>query len=224
VLLSAPAPAIVGQAEQPGPLFLHRTLKVILPKGMCSAVVIGPQLVMTAAHCVTGVSSAKMAGATTGLIETTKIAPHPRFAGSAAPDADIALLKPAKALPEMMSPATLVARPVRKGESLTVVGYGLHDRGKPDGAARMAALLVTEVFDNAFTLGDPVSMGELSKRGACNGDSGAPAFSLQGGGLFLVGIVRGSDYCGGTTLVTSLVLYRAWIEETARQLGAQLGP
>ncbi len=218
------APAIVGQADEAVPLFVRHTLKVIIPKGACSAVVVGPQLAMTAAHCVVGASSVKIAGTQTGLIEAVKVVSHPHFANRANDAADIAVLKTAKVLPGTVLPAMLGARPVRPGETLIAVGYGLQDGGKRDGSARMAALAVAQIFANSFTLADPVALGERPKRGACGGDSGAPVFSSQGGSLFLVGIISGSDNCGGTTLVISLAPYRNWIEQTSRQLDAQLGP
>jgi secreted trypsin-like serine protease len=228
LLLCGTAAALVGEAEQASPYFVNRTLQVFVQKSICSAVVVGPQLVMTAAHCLAGAKSVKVGLSNAVATEAARFASHPEYkhSGATVKDvrADIGLIKSEKSLDASLLPAVVATRPVRMGESLTVVGYGLQDNGKRDGKARMATFSVTESFDNEFALGDPASFGAHVRRGACNGDSGAPVFSMQGGGLFLVGIVSATDYCGGLTFVTSLAPLRKWIEGTAQQWDAQLGP
>jgi secreted trypsin-like serine protease len=77
---------------------------------------------------------------------------------------------------------------------------------------------------------DPATGGERPGLGACTGDSGAPAFEETGGAAAVVGVVswstgpNGSDGCGGLTGLTPLVIYRNWINSTARRLGSPLAP
>ncbi|MBC7577610.1 MAG: trypsin-like serine protease, partial [Tardiphaga sp.] len=64
--------------------------------------------------------------------------------------------------------------------------------------------------------------------GACTGDSGAPAFQMQGGRATVVGVVSWSTAagnaagCGGLTGITPLTLYRDWVVKTAKAWGARL--
>jgi secreted trypsin-like serine protease len=64
--------------------------------------------------------------------------------------------------------------------------------------------------------------------GACTGDSGAPVFA--GAGALVIGVVSWStapndeEGCGGLTGVTPLILYRAWILDTARKFNSPLAP
>ena len=73
---------------------------------------------------------------------------------------------------------------------------------------------------------DPATRNQRAGLGACDGDSGAPAF--RGGRI--AGVVAwttgpgNSAGCGGLTGVTPLTLYRAWIVEQARRMGGTLAP
>jgi secreted trypsin-like serine protease len=67
---------------------------------------------------------------------------------------------------------------------------------------------------------DPLGRGV----GACFGDSGSPVFEIKNEDAKVIGVVSfvGSrdktKGCGGITGAIPLVPYRAWIEETIRQL------
>src|SRR5665811_1092224 len=161
---------------------------------------------------------------------------HPRFdlasyAASRA-TADLALLKLAAPLADLVLPATLApARRVAAGEMLTVAGFGVTAAGTARGLGipRMATLTVTgKPGGLQIRLVDLATRNARSGLGACTGDSGAPAFEPANGGV--IGVVSWStapadeEGCGGLTGVTPLLLYRAWIVDTARKFNSPLGP
>jgi secreted trypsin-like serine protease len=103
--------------------------------------------------------------------------------------------------------------------------------GQTGGTARTATLVVTgQPGWLQIRLFDPVSKGRGAGLGACAGDSGAPAFYGSGDALSIIGVVSWSTGpnlttgCGGLTGLTPLARYRAWIVDTARQLGTLLTP
>ncbi len=143
----------------------------------------------------------------------------PTYAASRA-TADVALIKLAKPLAELVQPATLAApRRVAVGETLIVAGFGVTaagtDRGL--GVPRMATLTVTgKPGALQIRLYDLATRNLRAGLGACVGDSGAPVFETAGAAAGqVIGVVSWStapgneEGCGGLTGVTPLLLYRA---------------
>jgi hypothetical protein len=191
--------------------------------------------VLTAAHCVTALVDYQVKPYQSGQpIKIASIVRHPRFdAASYAASratADLALLKLASPLPDIVVPATLAApRRVAAGETLTIAGFGVTLAGTPRGLGipRMAALTVTgKPGSLQIRLYDAAARGQHIGLGGCTGDSGAPAF--EGQSASIIGVVSWStapgdeEGCGGLTGVTPLMLYRDWTLETARKLGSPL--
>lgn len=223
--LCVSALAIVGDAEQADWRIVRPALMVFGPHGTCTGVTLGSDLALTAAHCVITAANVKVVGPGTGWTDVKEIVPHPQLSAvPARTTPDLAILKLFTHLPIGFAPMFAGARPVVTGERLIVVGYGLHDDGKRDNTARMATLTVTNYYNNMIGLTDQDAVGERAARGACGGDSGGPVFAVRSGTPFLVGIVTGGIWCGGTTYVTPLAPYHGWIVETARQFGSRLGP
>ena len=166
------------------------------------------------------------------------VALHPRFnAASYAASratADVALLKLASPLADLVMPAKLApARNVAVGEELTIAGFGVTAAGTARGLGlpRMATLIVTgKPGSLQIRLFDLATRNLRAGLGACTGDSGAPVFAPTSDARVgqIIGIVSWSTApgdepgCGGLTGVTPLLLYRAWIVETARRLGSPL--
>jgi secreted trypsin-like serine protease len=169
-------------------------------------------------------------------ITVRSIARHPRFdmaayAASRA-TADVALLKLASPLPDIIVPATLAAsRRVAVGETLTVAGFGVTVAGTPRGLGvpRMAKLSITgKPGSLQVRLVDPATRNISIGLGGCTGDSGAPAY--DGDGPLVIGVVswstapQNTEGCGGLTGVTPLLNYRAWIVDTARKFNSPVAP
>ncbi|MFZ0847061.1 MAG: trypsin-like serine protease, partial [Pseudolabrys sp.] len=95
------------------------------------------------------------------------------------------------------------------------------------GIPRMAALAVTgKPCSLQIRLFDPATRNQRPGLGACVGDSGSPVFDAGK----VIGVVSWStapndeEGCGGLTGVTPLLLYRAWIVETASKFNSAIGP
>ena len=234
--LCAPAFAITGNAP-PATGWAARPIVMIVDarEDLCTGTALTRDLVLTAAHCVARpVAYTVKAYQTGGPIAVRSVAIHPGFnAASYAASratADLALIKLASPLPDIVVPASLAApRRVAAGETLTVAGFGVTLAGTARGLGipREAKLTVTgKPGSLQIRLYDPATRSLRSGLGGCTGDSGAPAF--DGDGPLVIGVVSWStapndeEGCGGLTGVTPLINYRAWIVETARKFGSPL--
>jgi secreted trypsin-like serine protease len=238
----APAWAITGNAP-PASGFAARSLVMVVDArgDLCTGTALAPDLVLTAAHCVTGRLAYTVKTFQGGpSISVRGVAAHPRFnAASYAASratADVALLKLSAPLANLVMPARLApARNVAVGETLTIAGFGVTAAGTARGLGlpRMAKLSVTgKPGSLQIRLFDLATRNQRAGLGACTGDSGAPVFdgeTAQGMGQ-VTGVVSWStapndeEGCGGLTGVTPLLLYRAWILDTARKFNSPLAP
>jgi secreted trypsin-like serine protease len=228
LLLCVPVRSIVGGVPVADRLLARHTVLLFNRHGMCSGVVLAPDLVLTAAHCALELGKGgRIAGKP--VIDVTDIAVHPQYAhGTRSVTPDIALLKLARPLPPQLVPATLGARPVAEGENLFIVGFGKAERDEKrvSFTPRMAMLAVADRSAGLLTLTDPGHSGLMiadrgGKISGCNGDSGAPAFTMRGGIAAVAGILSGSNHdCGGITYIIPTVTYLGWIRDTARNWGA----
>jgi hypothetical protein len=221
-LLGAPAGALVGDASTADAVIRRHTVMVYNSHGGCSGAVVAQDLLLTAAHCARNESVFRIAGYIAGapflLSDVSQFALHPQ-------NTDLVLLKLGKPLPTGFAPAFLTVRPVPIRDRVIVVGYGVTASGdaKSFGTARMTVLIVNTRSNDSITLIDPeYHEGGGLAGGACNGDSGAPVFTLRGAPL-LVGIVKGGA-CGSYTFATPLAPHWDWLLETARSFGSALVP
>jgi secreted trypsin-like serine protease len=236
--LCTPALALTGNAPPATGRAARSIVMIVDARGdLCTGTAVARDLVLTAAHCVTQPIDYQIKADQTGQsISVRSIARHPRFdfasyAASRA-TADVALLKLAAPLPDIIMPATLAApRRVAAGETLTVAGFGVTVAGTARGLGvpRMATLTVTgKPGSLQIRLYDLVTRNQRAGLGGCTGDSGAPAFDGQNAAV--IGVVSWStgpedtEGCGGLTGVTPLLLYRDWIIDTARKLNSPIAP
>jgi hypothetical protein len=245
ILLCQSAVALVGGAEIADWSIVRPPLMIASQLGVCSAAMIGRDLALTAAHCVTlppdagcevdlpsdgrtAEESCTMAagefvvtGPGSTWVGVKAIVPHPQYNGSKRQGPDLALVKLDAPLPSNLTPALLATKPIQRGDRLTVAGYGINDSGKQDRTPRMATLTV----DEFLMLSEPTGFGKQARLGADHGDSGAPVFDLRLGSPLLVGIVtRGGDVLGRMTAIEPIHAHRDWIWNTAERLGSQVGP
>jgi len=238
LMLGAPALALTGNAP-PATGWAARPIVMIVDKrdDLCTGTALAQDLVLTAAHCVARQVDYTVKPYQTGVpIPVRTIVRHPRFdfanyAASRA-TADVALLKLAAPLPDIVVPATLAApRRVAAGETLTIAGFGVTAAGTARGLGlpRMATLTVTGTPGSLqIRLYDLATRNQRIGLGGCTGDSGAPAF--DGDGPLVIGVVSWStapgdeEGCGGLTGVTPLALYRDWVVGTARKLNSPIAP
>ena len=229
------ARAVTGNAPPAAGLAARAIVMLVDEReDLCTATALGPDLVLTAAHCVAGPLKRAVKIYQTGqTIAVTRVAQHPRFnfanyVASRA-TADVALVKLAAPLPDIIAPVTLAEpRRVAVGETLTIAGFGVTKRATPLGLGipREARLTVTvKPGSLQIRLDKPATHNKRPGLGGCTGDSGAPAFETDAAGaLRVMGVVSWStasndeDGCGGLTGLTPLLLYRDWIVETAKTL------
>jgi secreted trypsin-like serine protease len=238
LMFGAPAFAMTGNAP-PATGWAARPIVMIVDArdDLCTGTALAQDLVLTAAHCVVRqIQYTVKPYQTATPVPVNSIVRHPRFdyasyAASRA-TADIALLKLAAPLPDIVVPAALAApRRVAAGESLTIAGFGVSVAGtaRELGLPRMATLTVTGTPGSLqIRLFDASTRNQTIGMGACTGDSGAPAF--DGDGPLVIGVVSWStapgdeEGCGGLTGITPLLQYRDWIVDSARKFNSPIAP
>jgi len=223
-LAATGAKAIVGGAEDQGPLARQSVMVLSSNGGVCSAVVVARDVVLTAAHCVTGADEHRVhfrdeAGEPV-LIAPAAKAVHPGYNAKAIEtrqrSVDLALVRIPQPLPERFERATLTAAKPSKDETITVGGFGLAREGdaRTTGTFRTASLRVTEPHGPSRILLWSEGTGAM---GACQGDSGGPMAS----GSTIAAITSWSSpargkSCGGITQGILLGPQKEWIDTTLK--------
>lgn len=164
----------------------------------CTGTLVGPRLVLTAAHCVSdprlGTNLEVMFGsdvASSGsrFVRVTQAVRHPDYLGDG-DDADLAVLVLESEAP--VAPVALGDQPLdgAVGASVRIVGFGV--TGPSDGATgtkRSGTSTVAEVQDRVFRTVPGTSL-------TCQGDSGGPLFAPVGTAEQLIGVTsRGDPGC-----------------------------
>jgi hypothetical protein len=223
-LAATGAGAIVGGAEDGGPLARRSVMVLSSNGGVCSAVVLAEDVVLTAAHCVTGAAEHRVhfrneAGEPV-LIAPLAKAVHPGYEPRAVEmrrrSIDLALLRIPEPLPARFEAAALTpAKPARDG-IVVVGGYGLSREGDPKstGTFRTASLKVVEPYGPSRILLWSQGAGST---GACQGDSGGPMMLGEGVAAITTwsGPAKGRG-CGGVTQGVLVGPQRDWIDRTAQ--------
>jgi S1-C subfamily serine protease len=233
--LAGPAAALVGGAPLADREIARHVALIRGERHLCTGVVIAPDLVLTAAHCV--LFNAKYRLVTFDArrpitAEIVKAVPHPQFAPRAnAPD--LAIAKPAVPPDRKLLPVPFSERrvPPSVGDRFIVAGFGVgvQGDGRTAGKLRAATLAVTDrPSSQQLSLVDPEKLGERLGLGVCSGDSGGPVLDERDRTLF--GVISwtsrtdGEPVCGFVSGIIPLARYRHWIYETAAKLGSPLEP
>ena len=232
--LAAPltsARALVGAA--PDSRFADRVAMVLLrgggSAGFCSALVLSPRVLLTAAHCVRplrdmAVHYRNEAGEAVIIPVDAAIA-HPRYRADAiqarVQSIDLALIRAARPLdPRFVGASIGDGGPPPIGAPAIVSGYGASHEGdwSSGGVLRSVTLAVREPASTVLIwAADPAGR----EAGACSGDSGAPVWSADGStAVAIVAWAQGPHGrgCGGLTQGPLLAPVKGWIEETERRL------
>ena len=219
-LAATQAKAIVGGAEDEGPLARRSVMVLSSNGGVCSAVVLAKDVVLTAAHCVTGAAEHRVHFRDeTGepvLIAPAAKAVHPGYNAKAIEtrqrSIDLALVRVPEALPARFERATLSTAKIPENNPVTVGGYGLSREGdaKTSGTFRTASLTAVEPYGPSRILLWAEGSGTAS---ACQGDSGGPMSS----GTSVAAITSWSSpvkgrSCGGVTQGILVGPQREWID------------
>jgi secreted trypsin-like serine protease len=232
--------AMVGGTPPAGPGIVSHVALLVGSRGSsCSGVMIARDVVLTAAHCVLPGADYKLVvfddAHQPQLKDVATVVRHPQFSLATLlahrATADVALLKLAAPPPPafVAAPLARADRVVAAGDEFIVAGFGVAVRGdgRTGGTVRAATLAATGAPGMLqVRLVDPVTKGERPGRGACTGDSGAPAFETDEPHA-VIGVVSWStgpqlsDGCGGITGITPLARFRGWIVDTAQKMDAR---
>jgi hypothetical protein len=226
MLSGTPARAIVGGSEHEGPLAKAGVMVLSSNGGVCSAIVVAPDVVLTAAHCATGAAEHRVhfrdEDGDPVLIAPAAKAVHPAYDAKAVEarrrSIDLALIRVPDPLPARFASAALTAAKPVKDAPLTVGGYGVAREGdaRSTGTFRTAAIRAVEPYGPSAIL----LWAEGGGAGACQGDSGGPI--TEGGPV--VAITSWSTGpkgrgCGGLTQGILLGPQRSWIDRVLQGWG-----
>ena len=231
-LASSPTQALVGESDLNGPMAPHALMVLTSDAkgaGFCTGVIIGRDVVLTAAHCVAALSKTmiffKQADAPV-FLPPTAIAIHPGYKAQAPRtrerSIDLALLRTSAPLPAPFTPALIDERAnVTLGALYGIAGFGLTREGQgTSGGVLHWGKLTTRAPLSSILLWaeDPDAHGF----GACEGDSGGPVFNLETQGLMAItswSEGQGEAHCGKLTQAALLAPQRAWIDGVLRGWG-----
>ena len=217
LLSGGPAGALVG-ADVADRTVQRFTVVVAGAKGRCSGVVLAPDIVLTAAHCVRRGERYHVGGIfggeyQTGLSPVAEIVQHPLYASKDSGSPDLAILKLAKPLPDRFVAVVLNPRVPGLGDDLIVAGYGKSAARNSEVVLRMVLQRVSQSFRGWVVL---TAVGD-DGAGAAPGDSGGPVFAYRGMHS-LVGLMVGVSE--KRTKAVALAAHYDWIRETMRKLAA----
>ncbi|MBS7698457.1 MAG: S1 family peptidase [Chelatococcus sp.] len=231
LLAGAPsAKAVVGATGDGGSLAAASVMVLGSRGSVCSAVVVAPDAVLTAAHCVTGADAFRVHFRERGepvLIEPRSIAVHPGYVPNAIRtrqrSIDLALVRLPSPLPVQFSTASLVAaqRSPAPGTSLMLGGWGVarEGDGASSGTFRTAPLAVVEPYGPSSILiwaADRQGLGKSAGAGVCRGDSGGP-IALKSGAIIAISTWSkgpGKRDCGLLSQGVLVGPQRAFIDRT----------
>ncbi|HEY8382748.1 MAG TPA: S1 family peptidase [Microvirga sp.] len=239
--LAGPAQAVVrGEVTRDPNGVRQSVVRVESSKGeLCSGAVIGPDLVLTAAHCVTEQATYRVVAVDRTFrpraLKAIAAAVHPSFVPGTTPRTqpgiDLAILKLERPLgAEFAALAPDDAGRVGTGTSVMLAGFGVVAEGQKRTARtlRQTSLLSLgpmQVMNRVLVVADAERLAETTGAGACRGDSGGPILSADG--RQLLGIVSWSSgalnarevtACGGLTAVTPVAENVRWILEGTEAL------
>ncbi len=160
----------------------------------CTGTVIGPRLVVTAAHCVSGFTASSMRfvlgsklSAPTATIGVASIKAHPNYDPNQITN-DIGIVTLSSDAPVTPMKIMDAMGASWAGKTLTFVGFGVSNGNTQtgDGTKRFVDMAIQSVGATQFQYAVP-------GKNTCNGDSGGPAFANVNGEMLVAGVTSYGD-------------------------------
>ncbi|KQT78516.1 trypsin-like serine protease [Methylobacterium sp. Leaf466] len=241
---AGPAMAVINGAVSRDPDGLRASVvRIESTRGeICSGTLIGPDLVLTAAHCVMHRAGYSVVAVDRRFRQQRVLAVaasmHPDFVPGTTPEdqpgIDLALIKLERPLGPEFQPLDPRGGAITTGEAVDIAGFGVvaENRRNTAGTLRSAQLVSIgslEVANKVTMVTDRRRFAETTGSGACLGDSGGPILRGGRGGYQIVGVVswssgamrqnaRARTACGGFTAVTPTGEHAGWIASRSAEL------
>jgi hypothetical protein len=222
------ARGIVG-GQTGGPLEESAVMVLHDRGGICTGVVVAPDVILTAAHCVPQGAQLRVHYREAGqpvLLETQSVLRHPGYRANAVKERtrsiDLALVKLRAPLPRRFEAAMLSADPPES--RVTVAGYGLGQEGvaSSTGTWRSVRLDVAAPYGPSRIL---LWARGPAGSGGCQGDSGGPMIDADGAVAAIISwsVGTGGRSCGDLTQGALLGAQREWIDASLARWSRSAG-
>ncbi len=229
---------VLGGAEDTDEEF-PSCVRIAGGRGFGSGVLIGPNVVLTAAHVISPEREAQgeahrvilgfdgRPGHYKKLVVSKKVIRHPDY-NEAKREHDIGLIILDENIQDVTPTPLSEGKDFKALKRVVVVGYGLNEFG--DAGKRRKALLIVGGEPTKYGAHDYEILAMAQGVDSCKGDSGGPCLIRQdrnGKALYCVAAVvsrgiKGRAMCGEGGIQVRVDLHRPWIIKTAREFGGQL--
>jgi hypothetical protein len=217
------------------------TVLIETPEGICTGAIVGPDLVLTAAHCVSARGRYRVRYLDRSFrrqnVAVTRTAAHPGFdPNHGFASDDVGLIQVARPFGSDIRPAGLPSGSWGvgwfgggSGEELLIAGFGSTERSRArDGVLREALMRTASPSVPGRGFAGLTGEDAQQRPGMCVGDSGGPVYRRSGRGFLVVGVLKGGTTDPGRECTSSPVYvplrdYVGWIRQTAAGWNAPLG-